>query len=91
MRDRFNQREVWETLGLPVEECIQATLQSDQMRQFRTRLFTRIVPPSRTSASGARGAEGLRGHGRARVCRRGREALLENDARVALDFDARRR
>src|SRR5213596_1109825 len=44
MRDRFNQREVWETLGLPVEECIQATLQSDQMRQFRTRLFTRIVP-----------------------------------------------
>jgi len=44
MRDRFNQREVWETLGLPVEECIQATLQSDQMKQFRTRLFTRIVP-----------------------------------------------
>src|SRR5437762_8043350 len=38
MRDRFNQREVWETLGLPVEECIQATLQSDQMKQFRTRL-----------------------------------------------------
>src|SRR5437867_11286630 len=41
MRDRFNQREVWERVGLPVEECIRVTMQSDQMRQFRTRLFTR--------------------------------------------------
>src|ERR1700687_5511607 len=36
MRDRFNQREVWETLGPPVEECIQATINSEQMMQVRT-------------------------------------------------------
>src|SRR5437016_10346600 len=44
MRDRFNQREVWETLGPPVEACIEASLPADQSPQFRTRLFTRIVP-----------------------------------------------
>ena len=43
MRDRFNQRELWESLGLPVEDCLLADAVR-QMRQFRTRLFTRIVP-----------------------------------------------
>ena len=73
MRDRFNQREVWETLGLPVEECIQATMQSDQMRQFRTRLFTRIVPTVKDIGLwGSRVQQGLRRHGRARAGRRRR-------------------
>ena len=44
MRDRFLSVEVWETLGLPVDECVQLVQGSDRMRQFRTRLFTRIVP-----------------------------------------------
>ena len=29
MRDRFNQREVWERLGLPVEECLRILDQSE--------------------------------------------------------------
>ena len=28
MRDRFLQAEVWETLGLPVEECVEIHVQA---------------------------------------------------------------
>src|ERR1051325_1523680 len=44
MRDRFNQWEVWECLGLPADECADVVMRSDMMKQFRTRLFSRIVP-----------------------------------------------
>ncbi|MDX2166043.1 MAG: ferritin-like domain-containing protein [Deltaproteobacteria bacterium] len=44
MRDRFLAEEVWETLGLPVEECVRYVDASSDMRAFRSRLFTRIVP-----------------------------------------------
>src|SRR5438093_11159467 len=32
MRDRFNQRELWENLGLPVSEAIEVAMASDNMR-----------------------------------------------------------
>ena len=44
LRDRFLAEEVWETLGLPVEECKQYVDRSELMRIYRTSLFTRIVP-----------------------------------------------
>ena len=44
MRDRFLAEEVWETIGLPVEECVRYVDGSVEMRAFRSRLFTRIVP-----------------------------------------------
>ncbi|MEO8605011.1 MAG: aminobenzoate oxygenase, partial [bacterium] len=44
MRDRFLAEEVWETLGLPVEECVRYVDGSQELRAFRSRLFTRIVP-----------------------------------------------
>jgi hypothetical protein len=44
LRDRFQGEEVWEALGLPVEECCRYVDQSELMRMFRTNLFTRIVP-----------------------------------------------
>ncbi len=44
MRDRFLSEEVWETLGLPVEECVAYVDRSGEMREFRSRLFSRIVP-----------------------------------------------
>src|SRR5262245_47939958 len=44
MRDRFQAEEVWETLGLPVDECAAHMHESDFMRTYRTALFTRIVP-----------------------------------------------
>src|SRR6202521_3407400 len=84
MRDRFNQREVWETLGLPVEECIQATLQADQMKQFRTRLFTRIVPTVKDIGLwGQRVQKAYADMGVLDFATIDAEALLENDAKVA--------
>ena len=44
MRDRFLGDEVWSTLGLPVAECTAWVDGSSTMREFRTRLFARIVP-----------------------------------------------
>src|SRR5438128_9321559 len=44
MRDRFLAEEVWETIGLPVEECVGYVEGSQDMRRFRSALFTRIVP-----------------------------------------------
>ena len=44
MRDRFRSEEVWETLGLPVEQCVEYVDSSPDMREFQSRLFSRIVP-----------------------------------------------
>ncbi|MCV7028438.1 ferritin-like domain-containing protein [Mycobacterium sherrisii] len=44
MRDRFRGEEVFETLGLPVKECAEWVDHSPVMIQFRSHLFSRIVP-----------------------------------------------
>ena len=44
MRDRLQGREVLEHLGLPVEECLEYTENSEMMGEFRKMLFSRIVP-----------------------------------------------
>jgi 1,2-phenylacetyl-CoA epoxidase catalytic subunit len=91
MRDRFNQREVWENLGLPVEACVQATMESDQMRQFRTRIFTRIVPTVKDIGLwGLRVRKAYADMGVLDLADVDAEALLEKDNRVAEEFDAQR-
>ena len=44
MRDRFRGEEVFETLGLNVKECAEWVDHSPVMIQFRSHLFSRIVP-----------------------------------------------
>lgn len=44
MRDRFRGEEVFETLGLDVKECAKWVDTSPLMIQFRSHLFSRIVP-----------------------------------------------
>ncbi|MBO0802712.1 MAG: ferritin-like domain-containing protein [Nocardiopsaceae bacterium] len=44
MRNRFIAREVYETLGLDVEECVEFSEQSEVQQIFRKLLFSRIVP-----------------------------------------------
>ncbi len=44
MRDRFLFQQVWEKLGLPIEECCQITMNNEGQRQFRQLLFSKIVP-----------------------------------------------
>jgi len=44
MRDRISNREVWESMGLDADECIDYADESDLAKQFRYRLFSKIVP-----------------------------------------------
>src|SRR6185436_2191235 len=44
MRDRFLFQQVWERVGLPVEECMRITMNNEGQRQFRQLLFSKIVP-----------------------------------------------
>src|SRR5687767_933166 len=44
MRDRFLQQEVWERLGVDLEEVVTATLESPERQIFQMMLFTKIVP-----------------------------------------------
>ena len=44
MRDRFEARELYKHLDLPVDQIVEAQNKSDFQKHFRTMLFTRIVP-----------------------------------------------
>jgi hypothetical protein len=44
MKERFLMQEVWEAMGMPAEECLELTRQSESQRMFQTLLFSKIVP-----------------------------------------------
>src|SRR5205814_2884016 len=44
MRDRFLSQEVWEVLGMPVQECTEIMLHNPVQVEFRKVLFSKIVP-----------------------------------------------
>jgi hypothetical protein len=44
MRDRFLFQQVWEKMGLPMQECMDIALNNEGQRQFRQILFSKIVP-----------------------------------------------
>jgi hypothetical protein len=44
MRNRFLYEQVWEKLGLPVEECKKISLECQSQIMFRQLLFSKIVP-----------------------------------------------
>src|SRR5262250_3182538 len=89
MRDRFNQKELWENLGLPVKEAIEAAMTSESMRMFRKRLFSRIVPTVKDIGLwGEKVQKAFADMGAIEFADVDSDALLEQDARVAADFDA---
>jgi hypothetical protein len=91
MRDRFNQKELWENLGLPARESVEATMASETMKLFRTRLFSRIVPTVKDIGLwGPRVQKAFADMGAMEFADVDSEALLENDNRVAEGFDAKR-
>jgi P-aminobenzoate N-oxygenase AurF len=91
MRDRFQAEEVWEALGLPVDECARYMHESDFMRRYRTALFTRIVPAMKdiglwgAKIRAAYADMGILGFADADLGELGR-----SDERVADEFEARR-
>jgi P-aminobenzoate N-oxygenase AurF len=92
MRDRFNQLEVWRRLGLPEEECLRLVEESETMKVFRGRIFSRIVPTVRDIGLwGERVRKAFAQMGAIEFAEVDAAALLDNDARVAEEFDARMR
>jgi hypothetical protein len=91
MRDRFDQKELWQNLGLPVKEVVAAVMASENMRLFRKRLFSRIVPTVKDIGLwGPRVQKAFADMGAIEFAGVDTEALLEQDNRVAEDFDAGR-
>jgi len=92
MRDRFNQLEVWQRLGLPVEQCLEIVNNSDSMKTFRGRIFSRIVPTVRDIGLwGPRVQKAFAEMGAMEFANVDAGALLENDNKVADQFDAEMR
>ena len=92
MRDRFNQWDVWERLGLPAKECIEVLMASDAMKQFRTRIFSRIVPTVKDIGLwGPRVRKAFEDMGVLSFAEIDAQAMLGNDNRVADAFDAKKR
>src|SRR6266849_4682863 len=91
MRDRFNQLEVWTRLGLPVDECIEMTDNWETRKLFRSRLFSRIVPTVKDLGLwGPRVQEAFAAMGAIGFAETDAAAMLDNDNRVAEEFDAKR-
>ena len=90
MRDRFNQAEVWERSGLPVDELVRFAYESGAMQAFRARLFTRIVPILKEiGLFGPKMQKALSDMGVMEYARIDVEKLIGNDMKVAEDFDAK--
>jgi hypothetical protein len=91
MRDRFDAVEVWKTLGLDPAKCAEHMYDSGFMAQFRSTLFSRIVPIVKDIGLWGKtirdGYEqmGILGYAETDV-----QALQEADNDIARDFDARR-
>jgi hypothetical protein len=90
MRDRFNQSEVWERLGLPAKTLDEIHYNSKQMNSFRGRLFSRVVPTVKDIGlwgpriQKAFGEMGVMDYAKIDVVEQ-----LANDGKVAEDFDRR--
>ena len=92
MRDRFNQSNVWATLGLPEKECVDYVERAPYMAVFRTRLFSRIVPTVKDIGLwGPRVREAYADMGVMGFAEIDAKAMLEEDNRIAEGFDTKRR
>jgi len=88
MRDRFNQMEVWEQLGLPARECAAAVMESQHMAQFRQRLFSRVVPIVKDIGLwGPRVQNAFAEMGAIQFADVNTDEMLDNDSKVADEHD----
>ena len=90
MRDRFQAEEVWETLGLPVEDCTAHMLESGFMSRYRSQLFSRIVPTIKDIGLwGPRIRKAYTDMGIMGFADVDLDGMADEDQRVAEDFDRR--
>jgi hypothetical protein len=91
MRDRFDAVEVWRTLGLNVEACAAHMYDSGFMQNFRSALFTRIVPIVKDIGLwGQTIRDGYTEMGIIGLADVDVQALQDSDEEIAVQFDARR-
>lgn len=92
MRDRFRAQEVWETLGLPVADCVAHVDHSAYNEAFRSLLFSRIVPCVRDIGLwGERVQRAYADMGVLDMAGLDLEALMRGDEDLAESLDAARR
>jgi hypothetical protein len=88
MRDRFNQSEVWERLGLPAKVLDDIHYNSKQMNSFRGRLFSRVVPTVKDIGLwGPRVQKAFAEMGVMEYAKINVAEVLANDGKVADEFD----
>ena len=88
MRRRFWAEEVWERIGLDVNECFKYLGKSRLMRQFQQNLFSRIVPTLRDIGLwGPRVRESFLRMGAIRFEGTNLNELFANDEAVAVELD----
>lgn len=91
MRDRFDAVEVWRTLGLNVADCAAHMYDSGYMQNFRSALFTRIVPIVKDIGLwGETIRNGYTEMGIIGLADVDVQALQESDEDIARQFDERR-
>jgi hypothetical protein len=91
LRDRFLGADVWETLGLPVDECTRYTDGSELMRIYRSALFARIVPTIKDIGLwGPRVRKAYADMDILGFADGDLDAFAQRDEDVALEMDARR-
>src|SRR6516225_4562535 len=91
MRDRFQAEEVWETLGLPVAECAGHMLDSGFMQNYRSALFSRIVPVIKDIGLwGPKIRKGYEQMGILGYANVDPSEMSARDEQVAQEYDARR-
>ena len=91
MRSRFLAHEVWDTLGLGTDECLEWVERSEAQQAFRSLLFTRIVPVLRDiGLFGETMRSAFEKMGVLSFADTDLDALMADDERVATEIDEAR-
>jgi hypothetical protein len=88
LRDRFNSPEMWERLGFDAKAVLKELNESEGQIRFRKRLFSRIVPTVRDIGLWSEKVQKAYAElGGIRYAGTNAQEMLDNDARVAEEFD----
>ncbi len=92
LRDRFNSPEMWEQLGYDPKDVLPVVDAAEGQIRFRKRLFSRIVPTVRDIGLWSERVRAAYTElGGIRYENTDAQEMLDNDARVAEDFDRQMR
>jgi len=92
LRDRFNSPEMWERLGMDWKDVGPALDQAEGHARFKKRLFSRIVPTVRDIGLWSeRVQKAYTDLGGIQYAKTDAQEMLDNDAKVAEDFDRKMR